>query len=105
MISAPALGDVESASTGEHGTKSGREAAEVLGARLGHLERHRVRPAGVDFDVSRGEVPAEHFGHAIVEVGDVAVERHRHDCDKVRHCNVPFEGSLLSGVVSPSRSR
>jgi hypothetical protein len=92
VISAPAVGDVESASTGEHGTKSGREAAEVLGARLGHLERHRVRPAGADFDVSRVEVPVEYFGHAIVEVGDVAVERHGHDGDKVRHCNVPFEG-------------
>jgi hypothetical protein len=68
------VGDVESASTGEHGTKSGREIAKVLGARPGHLESHGVRPSGVDFDVSRGEVPVEHFGHAIVEVGDVAVE-------------------------------
>ncbi len=30
---AQALGDVESASTGEHGAKSGRETAKVLGAR------------------------------------------------------------------------
>ena len=28
----------------------------------------------------------EHFGHAIVEVGDVSVERHGHDCDNLRHC-------------------
>lgn len=56
VISAPALGDIESASTGEHGTKYGRETAEVFGARPGHLERHGVRPSGVDFDVPRGEV-------------------------------------------------
>src|SRR3954463_4642202 len=52
VISAPALCDVESTSTGEHGTKSGRETAKVLGARPGHLERHGVRPSGVDFDVA-----------------------------------------------------
>jgi len=86
VVSAPALGDVEGASAGEHGTKSGRETAKVLGARPGHLERHGVRPSGVDFDVARGEVPVEHFGHTIVEVGDVAVERHGHDCDNLRHC-------------------
>src|SRR5215208_4348799 len=75
VISAPALGEVESASTGEHGTKSGRETAKVLGARPGHLERHGVRPSGVDFDVPRAEVPVEHFGYAIVAVGNEAVER------------------------------
>ena len=72
VISVPAVGDLESASTGEHGTKSGRQTAKVLGARPGHLERHGVRPFGVDFDVPRVEVPVEHFGHAVVEVGDVA---------------------------------
>ena len=66
VISASALGDVEIASTGEHGTKSGRETAKVLGARPGHLKRHGVRTSGVDFAVPRGEVPVEHFGHAIV---------------------------------------
>lgn len=95
VIPAPALGDVESASTGEHGTESGRETAKVLGARPRHLKRHRVRPPGVDFDFTRGEVPIEHFGHAIVEIGDVAVERHGHDCDKLRHCDVPFAGWRL----------
>src|SRR5207253_10786479 len=89
---APAVGDVEGASTGEHGTKSGPETAKVLGARPGHLERHGVRPSGVEFDAARGEVPVEHFGHAIVAVGDVAVQRHGHDCDNLRHCDVPFEG-------------
>jgi len=74
VISAPALGDVERASTGEHGAKFGPETAKVLGARPGHLERHGVRPSGVEFDVPRSGVPVEHFGHAIVEVGDVAVE-------------------------------
>ena len=64
----------------------------MLGARPGHLERHGVRPSGVEFDVPRVEVPVEHFGHAIVEVGDVAVERHGHECDNLRHCDVPFEG-------------
>src|SRR6058998_3353241 len=59
--------------------------SKVLGARPGHLERHGVRPSGVDFDVARVDVPVEHFGHAIVEVGDVAVERHGHDCDNLRH--------------------
>src|SRR5438445_3053269 len=45
VVSAPALGDFEGTSAGEHGTKSGRETAEVLGARLGHLDRHGVRAA------------------------------------------------------------
>lgn len=89
MISAPALGDVESVSTGEHGPKFGRETAQVLGARPGYLERHGIRASGVDFDVPRGEVPVEHFGHAIVEIGDVAIERHGHDCDNLRH-SVPL---------------
>ena len=86
VITAPALRHVEGASTGEHGTKTGRETAKVLGARLGHLECHGVRPSCVDFDVPRVEVPVEHFGHAIVEVCDVAVERHGHDCDDLGHC-------------------
>jgi hypothetical protein len=51
VISALALGLVERASTGEHGTKSGREIANMLGARLRHLERHGIRPSGVEFDV------------------------------------------------------
>jgi len=91
VISAPSLGDVESPSTGEHGTKSGRETAKVLGARPGHLERHGVRPSGMDFDVPRVEVPVEDLGHAIVEVCDVAVERHGHDCDNPLTFDVPFE--------------
>src|SRR5829696_865175 len=95
VISSPAVGDLERASTGEHGTKFGPETAKVVGARPGHLERHGVRPSGVEFDVPRGEVPVEHFGHAIVEVGDVAVERHGHDCDNLRHGDVPFEGWRL----------
>jgi hypothetical protein len=43
-------------------------------------------PSGVDFDVARADIPVEYFGHAVVAVGDVAVERHGHDCDKLRHC-------------------
>src|SRR2546427_3863609 len=62
VVSAPAVGDVEGASAGEHGTKSGREIAKVLGAWPGHLERHGVRPSGVAFDVARVQVPVEHFG-------------------------------------------
>src|SRR5688572_18179025 len=62
VISAPALGDVERASTGEHGAKSGNETAKVFGAPPGHLERHGVRPSGVELDVPRVEVPIEHFG-------------------------------------------
>src|SRR5215203_2029111 len=85
VISAPALGDLESASTGEHGTKLGPQTAKVLGARLRHLEGHGVRPSGLEFDVPRGDVPVEHLGHAIVAVGDVAVERHGHDCENLRH--------------------
>jgi hypothetical protein len=46
----------------------------VLGARPGHLERHGVRPSGVEFDIPRTGLPVEHFGHAIVAVGNVAVE-------------------------------
>jgi hypothetical protein len=68
------MSDLERASTGEHSTKSGRKTAKVLGARLGHLERHGVCPSGADFDVSGVHVPVEHFGHAIAEVSDVAVE-------------------------------
>src|SRR3989442_15012828 len=79
VVSAPAVGDVESASAGEHGTKSGREIAKVLGARPGHLERHGVRPSGVDFDVARVQVPVEHFGHTIVKVGTGAGAGHGHD--------------------------
>jgi hypothetical protein len=74
---APALGDIESASTGEHGTKSGRETAKVLGARPRDRRRHGVRPSGVDFNVARGEVSVEHFGHAIVAVGYVAIQHQR----------------------------
>src|SRR3989441_7065297 len=100
MPSAPALGDFEGTSAGEHGTKSGRETAEVLGARLGHLERHGVRPSGVDFDVARVDVPVEHFGHAIVKVGDVAVERHGHDCDNLRHCVLlSRDGDCVQGIA------
>src|SRR5437016_6068689 len=84
VVSAPAVGDLEGASAREHGTKFGCETAKVLGARPGHLERHGVRPSGVDFDVARVDVPVEHFGHTIVEVGDVAVERHGHYCDNLR---------------------
>src|SRR4029077_13071570 len=48
VIASPALGGVESASTGEHGTKPGGETAKVLGARPGHLECHGVRPSSVE---------------------------------------------------------
>src|SRR2546427_629097 len=44
VVSAPAAADVEGASAGEHGTKSRREPAKVLGARRGHLERHGGPP-------------------------------------------------------------
>jgi hypothetical protein len=37
-------------------------------------ERHGVRPAGMDLDVARG-VPVEHFGHAIIEIGDVSLSK------------------------------
>src|SRR4029078_6504459 len=71
------------------------ETAQVLGARRGHLERHAVRPAGVELDVPRFEVPVDHPGHAVVEIGDVAVERHGHDRDNLRHGDVPFEGTIM----------
>src|SRR5215213_5595326 len=87
VISAPASGNFEGASAGEHGTEFGRETPNVLSARPGHLERHGVRSSGVDFDLSRGEIPVKHFGHAIAEVGDVAVERHGHDGDNLRFFN------------------
>jgi hypothetical protein len=75
VVSAPSLGFVEGASAGEHGAKFGYETVKVLGARTGHAKRHGVRSSNGDFNVA-GEIPVEHFGHAIVEVGDVAVERH-----------------------------
>ena len=110
VISAPALGDVERASAGEHGAEPGRESADVLGARPGHPERHGVRPSGVDLDVPRGGVPVEHLGHAVVGVGDVAIERHGHDCDNLRHGGVRFERwrlrlgdrALSSRIVRPT---
>ena len=52
MIAAPALGDIESVSTGEYGTEFGCETTNVLGARLRNLKRHGIRTCGVDFDVS-----------------------------------------------------
>ena len=39
----------------------------------------------------RKTVPLEHFGYAVVAVSDVAVERYGHDCDNLRHRDVPFE--------------
>src|SRR5262249_30653445 len=67
VVAVPAVGECERAATGEHGAKPGREGARVLGARRGPLERHGVRPASVEFDVPRREVPVEHFGYAVVE--------------------------------------
>jgi hypothetical protein len=81
VITAPALGDVERAAPGEHRTKSGRETANVLGARPDTLNVMGCSTPGVDFDVPRVEVPVEHFGHAIAPVGNVSVERHGHDRD------------------------
>jgi hypothetical protein len=74
VIAAPAVGNVERASAGEHGTKLGPQAAKVLSARRGHLECHGVRPPCLEFDVPRIHVPVEHLSHAIVAVGDEAVE-------------------------------
>src|SRR4051812_45989732 len=52
VISAPTVSNLESASTGEHGTELGPETAKVPGARLGHIEGHGVRPSGVELHVS-----------------------------------------------------
>jgi hypothetical protein len=92
------VSDVEGASTSEHGTEFGPETAKVLGARPGHLERPGVRPSGVKFDVPRIPVPLEHLGHAIVEVGDVTVERHGHDRDNLRHCDFLSMGEVGVGL-------
>src|SRR3954470_13285460 len=105
VVSAPPLGDVESASTGEYGTKFGPETAKVLGTRCRHLERHGVRTSGVELDLPRVEVPVEYFGHAIVAIGDVAVERHGHDCDNLRHSDVPFEAWRLRSPRAYTRTR
>lgn len=78
VVAAPPLGFVKSAPAGEHGAELGNEAVQVAGAGLGHAKRHGVRSSEGDFHVARG-VPVKHFGHAVVEVGNEAVERHRHD--------------------------
>jgi len=38
------------------------------------MERHGVGSTGADFDVAGREIPVEHFGNAVVEIGDVAVQ-------------------------------
>lgn len=48
VVSAPALGDLEGAPTCEYGTQSGRQTAQVFGARSGYFERHGIRSASVD---------------------------------------------------------
>jgi hypothetical protein len=59
---------------------------------------HAAASSGVNLDVPRVEVPVEHFGHAIIEVGDVAVERHGHDCDNLRASSMAH--LLADGVTS-----
>src|SRR6201999_854926 len=71
------------------------ETTKVLGARLGHLEGHRVRPAGLELDIPRVEVPVEDFPHPVVGVGDETVERHGHDGYELGH------GGLLTGMWGP----
>jgi hypothetical protein len=39
------------------------------------LKGHRVRPAGLEVEVPGVQVPREHFGHTVVAVSDLAVER------------------------------
>ncbi len=57
----------------------------------------------MEFDVPRGEVPVEYFGDAIVAIGDIAVERHGHDCDDVRHYDVSLRGMETAFNVTVSQ--
>ena len=55
----------------------------ALGAET--VERHsRFAARCGDLDVAR-EVPVENLGDPVVRVGDVPVERHRHQCDNLAH--------------------
>ena len=69
VVSAPSLGFIEGASAGEHGTKFGYETVKVVGA------PDTLNVMGSDppvwISTSPEVSPVEHFGHAIVEVGDV----------------------------------
>jgi len=49
MIAAPVQGDVDGIAKGAH---MNYETAKVLGTRRGHRERHRIRPAPVEVDVT-----------------------------------------------------
>src|SRR5687768_16131767 len=61
VIPAPAIGDVERTPPGERGAELGPERAKMLGAGRRHLERHGISPARVELDVTRVDVPVEHF--------------------------------------------
>lgn len=85
VVAAPALSFVEGAAAGEDGAETGPEAAEVGGGGGGDFKGHGVGAAGGEFDVTRGEVPVEDFVHAVIGVGDEAVEGHGHDGDEFGH--------------------
>jgi hypothetical protein len=94
-------------------------AREELVGHLGHDGRPRAVLAGEAVVVDRSQpmqmirhqrgqlwrlaldhrrVANEDLGHAIVTVGDVAVERHGHECHNLRH-RVPFEGWRLPATT------
>ena len=84
MVTAPAMGLVEGVSTGEDSTQFGPQSADALRARFGELERHGIRASCAELDIPRTEVPSEHFIHAIVAVGNEAVQGCRHESHKFR---------------------
>ena len=56
-----------------HGAEFGNETVKVVCAGPRHAKCHGVGSSNGDFNVA-GEIPVRHFGDAIFEVGDVAVE-------------------------------
>ena len=80
----------------------------MFGTRRRDVKREvRCRDRHGDLDVAR-EVPVEHFVDPVVRVGDVSVERHRHEGDHLGHGAAPFETRtrlMSSGGVDHERHR
>jgi hypothetical protein len=53
----------------------------------------------VDFNVPRGEVSVEHFGHAIVAVGYVAIQHQRRSRPPTTLCQHPAERPGLVTLI------
>src|SRR5215203_3685753 len=59
----------------------------------------------MEFDVARIHVPIKNFVNTVVEVCDVAIERHGHDCDNFRHATFLSRRETLCSVRAERRRR